>query len=107
LDCGWLKLKVCHFTSKSEPKTDEIGIHQTISVASRPLDILHMGLISDVAVWCWLLVAHWCQAMPIFGLQYRLKVWHFASKSDPKLIPLVCIKPYQLPPDHWISSILV
>jgi hypothetical protein len=28
-----------------------------------------MGLISDVVMWCWLLVDHWCQAMPIFGLQ--------------------------------------
>jgi hypothetical protein len=28
-----------------------------------------MGVISDVAVWDWPLLTHWCQAMPIFGLQ--------------------------------------
>jgi hypothetical protein len=43
--------------------------HETISVASRSLEVLHMGLIRDAEVWCWLLVAHLCQAMPIFGLQ--------------------------------------
>jgi hypothetical protein len=26
-----------------------------------------MGLINDAAVCCWLLLAHWCQVMPIFS----------------------------------------
>jgi hypothetical protein len=29
-----------------------------------------------------------------------LKVWHFASKSGPKLIPFAIMKPYQLFADH-------
>jgi hypothetical protein len=72
---------------------------KTISVASRPLNILHMGLISDVEVCCWLLVSHWCWAMRILDSIW-LKVWHFASKAGPKLIPFAALKPYQLPPDH-------
>jgi hypothetical protein len=65
----WLKVS-WHFASKSnEPKTDyPTGSHPTISIASRPLDIIHMGLLSDVEVWFRLLAPHWCQAMPIFGL---------------------------------------
>jgi hypothetical protein len=39
--------------------------HETISAASRPLNILHMGLMSDAAEWCWHLMAHGCQAIPI------------------------------------------
>jgi hypothetical protein len=61
-------------------KTDGIGSHQTISVASRPLNILHMGLISDVEQWCWILLAHWCQAMPIFGLKFANIL---ALRADP------------------------
>jgi hypothetical protein len=51
-------------------KLIQMGSHPTISVASRPLDILHMGLlgIGNVAVWFRLLVPHWCHAVPIFGL---------------------------------------
>jgi hypothetical protein len=33
-----------------DPKSDPICGHETISVAFRPLDILHMGLISDAEV---------------------------------------------------------
>jgi hypothetical protein len=29
-----------------------------------------MVLINGISMWCWLLLAHWCQAMPIFGLQF-------------------------------------
>jgi hypothetical protein len=36
------------------------GSHQTISVASRPLNILKICVISDVAVWPWPLPARWC-----------------------------------------------
>jgi hypothetical protein len=31
------------------------------------LNILFMGLLNDVEAWCWLLLVHWCQAMPMFG----------------------------------------
>jgi hypothetical protein len=48
---------------KSEPKLTNKGNHKTISVASRPLNILHMGLINDAAVCCWLLLAHSRQVM--------------------------------------------
>jgi hypothetical protein len=46
---------------------------------------------NGVAMWCWLLLSHWCQAMPIFGLQLaesfgiytgkqiRLKIDHIGS----------------------------
>jgi hypothetical protein len=34
-----------------------------------------------------------------FGLQLAESL-SFDSKSDPKLIPLAVMKPYQLPPDH-------
>jgi hypothetical protein len=91
-------------------KTDpSICGHETISVASdRPLNILHMGLISKVEVWCFLLNSHWCQAMPIFSCYAGLKVWHFGSKSGQKLITAFAVmKPYQLPPDPWISPIYV
>jgi hypothetical protein len=36
-----------------------------------------------------------------------LKVWHLFIKPEPKLMALAVIKPYQLPPDHWIYSIWV
>jgi hypothetical protein len=57
---------------------------QTISAASRPLNILHMGLMSAAAEWCWLLMAHVSQAMPIFGRGLRLKIWHSAANLDHK-----------------------
>jgi hypothetical protein len=43
--------------------------HETISAASRPLNILHLGLMSDAVEWCWLLMAHGCEVMPIYGQQ--------------------------------------
>jgi hypothetical protein len=54
---------------KSEPQLDPIIGDGSISDASRPLNILHMCLISDVEMKRWLLVAHLCQAMPIFQQQ--------------------------------------
>jgi hypothetical protein len=33
-------------------KSHGIWGHETISAASRPLNILHMGLMSDAAEWC-------------------------------------------------------
>jgi hypothetical protein len=51
------------------------GNYKTISAASRSLKILDMGLISDIAEWCWLLAGHVCQAMPIFG-------WQLAESSS-------------------------
>jgi hypothetical protein len=80
-------------------KTDPIYIQETISVASRPLDILYMGLTSDDEERCWSLVAHGWRAMPVYGLQLLMKIWHFTSKSGPKLIPFAVMKPCQLPPD--------
>jgi hypothetical protein len=58
--------KVWHFVSKSEPKLMPLAVMKPKSVASRPLDIHHMGLISDVASCCWVLLTHWCQTIPIF-----------------------------------------
>jgi hypothetical protein len=62
-----------------------------------------MGLISDVAVLCWLLLGHWCQAMSIFGQHFAERL-ALSSKSDPKLITQAIMTLYQLPPDHWICS---
>jgi hypothetical protein len=77
-------------------------------VASRPLDILHMGLISDVEVWYRLLLAWWCQAMSISTLVVqKLALAHIRYPLIQKVIPFAVMKPYQLPPDHWISSTLV
>jgi hypothetical protein len=78
---------------------DDIGNHKTTSVASRPLNILHMGLINDAAVWCWLLLVHWCQAMPLFEQQLA-KCLALIFKSEPKLTTWAITKPHQLPPDH-------
>jgi hypothetical protein len=88
-------------------KTDPICKHKKTSVASRPLNILHMGLICDVEGWCWLLLAHRWQAMPNFCTTVRWKFDYHPSKSEPKMTPFVVMKPHQLPPDHWISSIWV
>jgi hypothetical protein len=89
-------------------KTDPIGSNETISVASRTFVIFHMGLISDGVVWCWLLVAHWCQAMPSFGLQLdENESFEHKKEIKQKLTPLAAMKPYQLLPDHWLSSIWV
>jgi hypothetical protein len=67
-------------------KTDPICGHETISVAFRLLHIIHMGLISDVEVCCWLLECCSCQAMPIFGQQLAESLALFKqirTKSDP------------------------
>jgi hypothetical protein len=64
------------FGSKFWSKTHDTSNHDTVSVASRHMDMLHVGLISDVAVWCWLLLAWWCQAMSILVNNW-LNVWHF------------------------------
>jgi hypothetical protein len=69
------------------------GPHETISASSRPLNILHMGLMSDAAEWCWLLVAHGCQAMPIFGWQLAESL-ALVSRSRPKVIAFVVMKPF-------------
>jgi hypothetical protein len=62
--------------------------------------MLYKGVISDVAVLCWLLLGHWCQAMSIFGQ-------HLAQSFDPKLMTQAIMTPYQLPPDIWICSMWV
>jgi hypothetical protein len=48
LDSSWLK--VWHWHQKSEPKLDPIIGDGTISAASRPLNALHMDVISDVEI---------------------------------------------------------
>jgi hypothetical protein len=50
-------------------KTDGIGRHKTISVVFRPLNILHMDMANYKVMWHWLLLAHWCQAIPFFGVK--------------------------------------
>ena len=72
--------------SKYEPIANSLGIdgHETISTASRPLNILHMGLMSDAEEWCWLLEAHGCQAIPIFANPGWLKLWHSSANLDQK-----------------------
>jgi hypothetical protein len=57
-----------------------------------------MGLMSDAAEWCWLLMAHVCQTMPIFG-QHLPENLGLISKSGPKVMAFVVMKQYQLPPD--------
>jgi hypothetical protein len=36
--------------TQPDPKSDPIYGHETVSVAFKPLDIFHMGLISDAKV---------------------------------------------------------
>jgi hypothetical protein len=46
-----------NFGSHQQFWTKSHGIicgHETIKAASRPLNILHMGLMSDAEEWCWL-----------------------------------------------------
>jgi hypothetical protein len=66
LSTSWQKLE--HLSSNlNQNCTPFVCSHETISVATtRPLNILHMGLINDVLVWFWLLLSHWCQAVSIF-----------------------------------------
>jgi hypothetical protein len=53
---------------------------------------------NDAAEWCWLLDAHGCKAMPIFA-RWLAESLALASKSGPKAMPFVVMKPYQVPPD--------
>jgi hypothetical protein len=57
-----------------------------------------MGLMSDAEEWFWLLVAHACQAVPIFGRQLAESL-SLIIKSGPKVMAFVVMKPHQLPPD--------
>jgi hypothetical protein len=41
----------------------------------------------------------WDQAMPIFGHQLAESLALLMSKSGPKVMAFVVMKPYQLPPD--------
>jgi hypothetical protein len=52
------------------------------------MNVLHISLINDVEVLCWLLLAHWChQAMPIFGQQLVKSIEIvIVIKSEPKLM---------------------
>jgi hypothetical protein len=74
VDGSWPK--VWHWHEQIRTKVRGICGDETISAASSPLNIIHMGLMSDAVEWCWLLVAHWCRAMRVFGLRGWLKVWH-------------------------------
>jgi hypothetical protein len=47
-----------------------------------------MGLINDVLVWFWLMMAHWCQVMPNFYRQFAENVRALVIKSQPKLHPI-------------------
>jgi hypothetical protein len=62
------------------------------------LNILHMGLMSDAMEWCWLLLAHGCQALPLFAWK-RGESLALMSKSGPKVMAFVVMKPHQLTPD--------
>jgi hypothetical protein len=59
------------------------------------LNILHMGLISDVEVCCWLLVSHWCQAMPISGHHWAESM-ALCQQIRTKLIPFAALTEIQL-----------
>jgi hypothetical protein len=77
--------------------------HETISSASRPLNILHMDLMNDDAEWYWLMIAHGCQAMPILRQQLAEKLALIIT-SGQEIVAFVVLKPYQcqLPPsDPW------
>ena len=62
---------------------------------------------SDAEEWYRLLKAHGCHAMPIFEQLLAESLLALISKSGPKVMAFVVMKPYQLPPDPWISSIWV
>jgi hypothetical protein len=64
---GWLK--VWHWHEQIWIQSHDICGHETISAASRPLNIIHMGLMKDAAVWCWLLVSQGSRVVLIFGLR--------------------------------------
>jgi hypothetical protein len=55
-----------------------------------------MGLmLSDVAEWSLLLVAHGCQAMPFFAWKLAESLALISSKSGPKFVAFEVMKPYQ------------
>jgi hypothetical protein len=95
--------------SKSEPKLMTLAVKKPnlLPPASRPFRILLVGLISGVAIRCWLLLAHWSHPTPIFGLQLAESLAYYDSRSEPKLMTLVVKKPNLLPPDHSGSSLWV
>jgi hypothetical protein len=44
-----------------------------------------MGLMMDAAKWWWILMAHECQAIPLFARKLaELKVWHSTANLDQK-----------------------
>jgi hypothetical protein len=57
-----------------------------------------MGLMSDAAECCQVLVANVCQVMLIF-VQLPAQSLAITSKSGPKVMAFVVIKPYQPHPD--------
>ena len=81
------------FGTHTQNWTKSHGIcgHETISAASRPLNILHMGLMSDAAewCWCWLMVALVCQAMSTFVQLLAPQSLAITSKSGPKVMAFV------------------
>jgi hypothetical protein len=62
-DGSWLKIGT---HQQIWTKNQGICGHETISAAFRPLNVLHMGLMSDAAGLCWILVVPVHEAMPIF-----------------------------------------
>jgi hypothetical protein len=84
-------------------KSDGICGLETIPVAYRPFNILHMGLMSDAEEWFWLLVVHGCQTMPIFQCQLAESL-ALISEPGPKVMAFVVTKPNQLPTDPSICS---
>jgi hypothetical protein len=50
LDSSWPEIQNSACTINPDPKTDPNSNHETISVASRPLDILNVGLMNDATV---------------------------------------------------------
>jgi hypothetical protein len=61
-----------------------------------------MVLINGVAMWCWLLLAQRCQAMPIFGLQLAESLpFTTCQQIRAKLMALMTLmKPNEMPLDH-------
>jgi hypothetical protein len=101
---GWQLLAFLKAESLALTNSGGICGHETIPVPAAPrlLNILHMGLMSDAAewCWCWLLMVHGYKAMPIFilWLDESLAV-ALMNKSGQKVMVFVVMKPYQLPPD--------
>ena len=64
-----------------------------------------MGLMSDAAEWCWLLVAHGCREMPIFGQQLAGSL-ALISKSGPKVMAFVVMNRGSGPKIAKFSNVL-